>query len=75
VIIIPQMRSSRGHIFDLGVRGDPVRITTPNLAFSGFYITDTDRRPARAIVTAELMGDPRPGRSAQDRLEAGRSDL
>lgn len=29
-------------------------------------ITDRDRRPPRSVVTAQLMGDPKPGRSAAD---------
>jgi hypothetical protein len=35
----------------------------------GMRRTATDRREPRSVVTAALMGDPKPGRSAQDAID------
>lgn len=58
-------------VFDRGHRRTDVRKAgfTLNAQNVGFHRTATDRREPRGNVTAQMMGDPRPGRSAQDALD------
>ena len=61
-------------VFDRG--REPVNIAPhPPCAFPGFRRTAADARAPRRVVTAVLMGDPGPGRSAQDDLDSVRADL
>lgn len=78
-IAAPRPFRSRNHmnstpVFDAGCTPDGrLRINAGAQDGLIFHRNARDARTPRRIVTAALMGDPQPGRSAQDKLDAARA--
>jgi len=68
-------QSTRSHeavaVFDRRHRGENATMSVVGGSHDiTFHRTARDRAAPREVVTGRLLGDPRPGRSAQDKLDA-----
>jgi hypothetical protein len=62
-------RGQRRAVFDVGTRTTTLTSLVPPVVGVEFRRTNVDRREPRQIVTRVLLGDPPPGRSAQDEID------